>query len=363
MKPRVALLYGGASSEHDVSRCSGASVARALLEKGYEIIAVGISRDGRWYVQDSPQIVDDPVFGSVLALEPTGVWHLSHFPMDNRIHFYNHDQGREYIADVVFPVLHGKNGEDGTVQGLLTLSDVPFVGPDHYSSALAMDKSRCKHVLRDADLPVVPWIDVTRHMYETESSDVMARMEELFDYPVFIKPNRAGSSVGVVKVKSRDDVEDAFAKAFAEDFSVIVEEAIEAREIECAVLGNADPKAALPGEIVPGAEFYSYEAKYVDAGASEIIIPANLNQELLDDIRDMAVEAFKACGLSGLSRVDFFIDKETNEIYMNEINTIPGFTGISMYPKMWEASGLSYGDLVEELVNLAMERHGTTAGT
>lgn len=355
---KIGVLYGGRSGEHDVSLCSAASVVSALDRGKYEVIAIGIDRDGRWYVQDKPEIIPDKDFGRVLTIRKRGEWLVNHFEQNNKLHLYNIKNNNEKITiDVVFPVLHGTYGEDGTLQGLLELAMVPYVGADVTGSAVGMDKDISKRLLKDANIPVVPWYLINKNQWRDERNTMIQKARENLELPVFVKPVRTGSSVGVKKVKQAGALAEAIDFAFQFDTSVMVEKAVDCREIECSVLGNENPVASIPGEIIPNHEFYSYEAKYIDPNGATLKIPAEINKDLSDSIRKTAIDGYMALGCSGMARVDFFLDKKTNKFYLNELNTIPGFTSISMYPKLWEATGLKYGDLIDKLIQLALDRH------
>lgn len=351
---RVAVLFGGRSGEHEVSLASARSVMEAMDEKKYEIYPVGITKSGRWITGSDPMSllqsgVEERTEGMDMsrALDVVGGGELT-----------LKDSSRSCFpdVDVVFPVLHGTYGEDGTVQGLLELTDVPYVGAGVLGSALGLDKIAQKAVLSANGLPVVPYLSVTRTRWGEAPEGVLKEMEETFSYPVFVKPANLGSSVGITKACGRDELEAALELAAHYDRRLLVETAVDAREIECSVLGNDTPRASLPGEVVPCNEFYDYEAKYID-GDSELHIPADLDEEMVQRIQDAAVRAFLAIDCAGMARVDFFICRDTGTLYVNELNTIPGFTEISMYPKLWEASGLSYPRLIDRLIECALERY------
>ena len=357
-KRKIGVLYGGRSGEHDVSLCSAASVVSALNSSKYEIIAIGIDRDGKWYVQDKPEIVGHKDFGKVLSLKKHGTWLVSHFEQGNQLHLYNMENSGEKVAvDIVFPVLHGTFCEDGTLQGLLELATVPYVGADVLGSAVGMDKDVAKRLLHEAGIPVVPSLTVNFQQWRNNQKSIMESAIDKLGLPLFVKPVCTGSSVGVKKVKEKTLFPEAVDYALQFDTRVIIEKAIDCREIECAVLGNENPAASVLGEIIPSHEFYSYEAKYIDPQGAVPKIPAQIEPALAAAIRKMAVAGYLALGCSSMARVDFFLDKKTSEFYLNEINTLPGFTSISMYPKLWEATGLQYSDLLETLIELAQDRH------
>lgn len=358
---KTGVLYGGKSGEHNVSLCSAASVVGALNQSKYEVVAIGIDRDGRWYVQEKPEIVPDKDFGQVLLLKKRGIWLVNHFEQKNKLHIYNiENRNEEVIIDIVFPVLHGTYGEDGTLQGLLELAMVPYIGADVAGSAVGMDKDIAKRLLRDAGIKVVPSITISRQQWLENPANIVENAVNKLGETLFVKPLRAGSSVGVKKVGAKELLPQAIDFALQFDTRILIEKAIDCREIECALLGNENPAASILGEILPDHdhhEFYSYDAKYIDPNGATMKIPADIDKNLAMCIREAAVNGYVALGCSSLARVDFFLDKKTGDFYLNEINTLPGFTGISMYPKLWEATGLKYGDLLDKLIELALERH------
>lgn len=357
-KIRIGVLYGGRSGEHDVSLCSAASVVAALDRRKYKVTAIGIDRDGRWYVQEKPEIISDKDFGKKMALKKKGMWLVNHFEQKNKLHLYDiKNKNKEVVVDVVFPVIHGTFCEDGTLQGLLELAMAPYVGADVTGSAVGMDKDIAKRLLCEAGIPVVPSVTVNKQNWKGHSRVIMKQALSALGLPLFVKPVCAGSSVGVRKVKKKEELEKAMNFAFQFDTRVMIEKAIDCCEIECAVLGNEKPAGSVLGEIIPNHEFYSYEAKYIDPDGAALKIPAQINKALSDKIRKIAVEGYMALGCSSMARVDFFLDKKTNQFYLNEINTLPGFTSISMYPKLWAATGLKYSDLLDKLIALAIDRH------
>jgi len=357
-KTKIGVLYGGRSGEHNVSLCSAASVVGALDQNKYEVIAIGIDRDGRWYVQNKPEIIADKDFGRILSLKKRGTWLVNHFEQENKLHIYNtENKNEEVIIDIVFPVLHGTYGEDGTLQGLLELAMVPYVGADVAGSAVGMDKDIAKRLLRDAGIAVVPSLTISKHQWQDNPETITQDALNKLGMTLFVKPLCTGSSVGIAKVKTKESLPQAIEFAFQFDTRIMIEKAINCREIECAVLGNENPAASILGEITPNHEFYSYEAKYIDPHGATMKIPADIDGNLASLIRETAVKGYIALACSSLARVDFFLDKKTNEFYLNEINTLPGFTSISMYPKLWEATGLKYSDLLDKLIALALERH------
>lgn len=341
MKKKVAVLFGGQSTEHEVSRTSAASVLRNIDQSKYDVYPIGITKEGKWFEYT----------GKVDNIE-SGEWENDEFyktPSGEKIIFNNE-------VDVVLPILHGQFGEDGTVQGLCKLRNIPCAGPGVMSSALCMDKIYTKYILEHAGIKQAPYVVVTNYDYKTRKEELVKKIENELNYPVFVKPANSGSSVGITKAHNKEELEMGLVEALKHDRKVLVEKGINCREVEVAVLGNDEPKASVPGEIIPAKEFYDYEAKYKNA-SSKLLIPAALNEEDTKEIRDEAVKIFRALDCAGMARVDFLVDKDTNEIYLNEVNTIPGFTSISMYPKMWDATGLKYNDLITELIEFAIERN------
>lgn len=343
-KPRIAVLFGGRSGEHEVSIRSAASVIGALDRDQYEVIPIAISKSGKWL----------PPAESVRLLPAASRRALS---TETSV-AVSKEPGSVSGADVVFPVLHGTFGEDGTVQGLLELADVAYVGAGVLGSAAGMDKDVMKRLFRERGLPVVPHVALPR----AGRRDRIPELETEFGYPMFVKPANLGSSVGITKAHGRGELEQALDTAAEFDRKIVVEPAIDGREIECSVLGNDRPEASLPGEIVASREFYDYEAKYLDEG-SRIVIPAPLTDRQTAEVRRLAVAAFQAVEGAGLARVDFFLENGSGRILLNEVNTMPGFTSISMYPKMWEATGLPYPKLLQRLIELALERHADKRAT
>ncbi len=354
----VGVLFGGRSGEHDVSLCSAASVVSNLDPSRYRVVAIGIDREGRWFVQERPEIVDDKDFGRILKLDPRGSWSVNHYERGGKLVLTESGSGKSVEVDVVFPAVHGTFCEDGTLQGLLELSGVPYVGADVAGSAIGMDKDVAKRLLRDAGIPTTPWVTVFADVWRVNGAGILKEAIGKLGLPLFVKPANAGSSVGVKKAKDETSAREAVEYAFRYDTKVIIETAVDCREIECAVLGNRDPRASVLGEIIPRHEFYSYEAKYIDPEGASLKIPAAVDEPLAGEIRSSAVEAFQVLCCSGMARVDFFLEKSGTRYYLNEINTLPGFTTISMYPKLWNATGLAYGALLDRLIELAFERAG-----
>jgi D-alanine-D-alanine ligase len=356
-KLRIAVLFGGRSGEHEVSLMSARSVLSALVPEKYEITQIGITKDGVW--MSGENILDAMCKGK---MDDENLKQVVIIPdqYHNRIWEFQTDESAWNLqpivnVDVVFPVLHGTFGEDGTLQGLLELADLAYVGAGVTGSSVAMDKGIFKAVMRAIGIPTVDSIIVLRSEVEKNVEDVIRKAEAVGPYPLFVKPANLGSSVGITKCNSMADLSEGLMEAAAYDRRVLVERGVNAREIEVSVLGNDSPQASVPGEVLPSREFYSYESKYED-GTSSLLIPAPLSAETADKIREMAVTAFKAIDCAGMARVDFFVEKGSGEVYLNELNTIPGFTSISMYPKLWEASGIPYTKLVDRLVELALER-------
>ena len=347
MKLRVGVIYGGRSGEHEVSVVSAASIFKHLDRSRFQPVPIRIDKDGRWVLgAREPTAISA---ADIHSVEPVGAMQVA--------------EPTAAIAggiDVVFPVLHGPYGEDGTVQGLLELANVPYVGAGVLGSALGMDKAISKAIFAARGLPILPYLTVTAREWETGSKEVIARVSGTLGYPVFVKPANLGSSVGISRAAADSELGTAIRVALDYDRKIVIEAGVpNAREIECAVLGNDQPEASLPGEIVvthPDG-FYSYEAKYLDPGGATAKIPADLTPEMSDRVRELSIEAFRALDLAGMARVDFFLDGRDGVLYLNEVNTIPGFTAISMYPKMWEATGLAYPDLLSRLLTLAIERH------
>lgn len=363
VKKRVLILFGGKSGEHEVSCVSALSVYRALDKTRYEATFLGIDKSGRWILPDQAALIasDDNPRSINLGTAKEAVTLLP-YESDHPIVPMRDPALKIGNFDVVLPILHGTNGEDGTIQGLLELSNLPYVGSGVLGSALCMDKALAKVVMQGADIPVVPYLVGRRHDFKAAPQELLDAAEAKFKYPYFVKPSNAGSSVGVHKVKSRAEAHDKISDSFKYDSKVLLELAVDARELEVSVLGNNDPEVSCVGEIVSRHEFYSYEAKYMDTDGAELHIPAkNLNPQMEQTIQALAAKAFIALDCAGLARADFFLDRKTNQLFLNEFNTIPGFTNISMYPKLWEASGLPYAKLLDRLIDLALERHADRA--
>jgi len=352
---RVGVLFGGRSGEHEVSLASAASVIRGLDPDKYEALPIGITKEGHWLIGAGAQkMLPEVLRGGQRVM-------MTADPTDAALVRLDGSGGGQRV-DVVFPVMHGTFGEDGTIQGLLDLAGLPFVGAGVLGSAIAMDKDVAKRLLQAAKIAVVPWIAVQRADWEREPQEIQDAIEKKFEYPVFVKPATLGSSVGMTKVHSRAELAPALNLAAEFAMKILVERAMVAREIEVSVLGNHDPKASIPGEIVPHREFYDYAAKYLEEG-TQLLIPAELKAAQVEKIQKMAIDAFRVLELSGMARVDFFLEKTGGKIFLNEVNTIPGFTSISMYPKLWEASGIPFRELIDKLIDLALEQHREKART
>jgi D-alanine-D-alanine ligase len=354
-KLRVGVLFGGRSGEHEVSLMSARSVLSALNPDKYTVTQIGITHAGEWLA--GGDVLSALESGRTEALTTAAI-----LPDPTRPGLYtvNLSQAGEALErlqelDVVFPVLHGTFGEDGTMQGLLELAGIAYVGAGVLGSSVGMDKALFKDVMITHSIPVLPYLVLLRSEVEQNMAGVIKRVEQVAPYPLFTKPANLGSSVGISKCLNRSDLMEGLMEASRFDRRVLVEQGINPREIEVSVLGNNDPQASLPGEVIPSRDFYSYESKYVDS-SSELLIPAPISPELTERVCEMAVRAYRAIDCAGMGRVDFLLDKDSGKVYLGEINTIPGFTKISMYPKLWGASGLAYPDLVDRLIELALER-------
>ena len=349
-KTRVGILFGGKSAEHEVSLQSAKNVIDAIDRDKYDVILIGIDKSGAWLLNDAstfllnqndPKLIKLNQASDTVALTPQSGGELSNLT--------THQSATK--LDVIFPILHGPFGEDGTIQGLLKLANVPFVGANVLSAAIGMDKEIMKRLLRDAGIPIGPFAT-----FRAQDANLnFATVSEQFGLPLFVKPANLGSSVGVHKVHDKQAFHEAVADAFRYDRKLLVEAFIEGREIECAVLGNDHPIVSVPGEVISNHDFYSYEAKYIDEHGAGLEIPANLPEPTATAVQNLAIRVFTTLGCEGLARVDFFLTPE-GELFVNEINTMPGFTAISMYPRLWEASGISYPDLIDRLIQLAIER-------
>jgi D-alanine-D-alanine ligase len=386
-KLRVGILFGGRSGEHEISLLSAASVFKAIDTSKYEVVPIGITKDGRWLTaSDAERLLHGktgegarPTLGTTLragdpettasaavlqngeaVVFPPEPHKLSMTPFQTDAPV-RRASDRAINVDIIFPVLHGTFGEDGTIQGLLELADIPYVGAGVLGSAAGMDKDIMKSLFRAAGLAIVKHVTVLRSEWESAPKKVQKLVESNLKYPVFVKPANLGSSVGISKARDRKELGPAIDEAAKFDRKIVIEEGVggkknKAREIECSVLGNDNAQASVPGEIVPSAEFYDYSAKYLDEG-SQLIIPAKLTKAEIKKVQELAIAGFRAVDCSGLARVDFLMDPKSRKIYLNEINTMPGFTSISMYPKLWAASGVEYSELISRLIQLGLDRH------
>jgi D-alanine-D-alanine ligase len=385
-KLRVGILFGGRSGEHEVSLLSAASVVNAIDKSKFEVVPIGITKEGRWLTAADAELLlqgkgDAPGQSHLRAGDPGATPGAAVLatgqavvvppepqhtggalaPFQTEAALTRRASDRAINVDIIFPVLHGTFGEDGTIQGLFELADIAYVGAGVLGSAAGMDKDVMKSLFLAAGLSIVKHVTVLRSDWESAPKKVQKLIESKLKYPVFVKPANLGSSVGISKARERKELAPAMEEAAKFDRKIVIEQGVggkkhKAREIECSVLGNDNPAASVPGEIVPGKEFYDYTAKYLDEG-SQLIIPAKLSKAETKKIQQLAINAFKAVDCSGLARVDFLLDPKNRKIYLNEINTMPGFTAISMYPKLWAASGLAYPDLIERLIRLGQERH------
>jgi D-alanine-D-alanine ligase len=352
-KIRVGILFGGKSAEHEVSILSAQSVLEALDKEKFSVVLIGIDKQGKWHLNNEPERLSSGVSAKTAKLDAHG----------RELTLQPGNAKRELISatthepieslDVVFPIMHGPLAEDGTIQGFLELANVPYVGAGVLGSAVGMDKDVMKRLLRDAGIPITKFLTVTQANRDSlEASDV----QEQLGWPVFVKPANMGSSVGVSKAGTPDELDAAIAQAFKFDTKVLIEKAVDGEEVECAVLGNDQPKASLPGRILPSDDFYTYNAKYTDESGTILEIPADLPKDVVARVQEMAVKVFMVLNCEGLARVDMFVTK-SSEVVVNEINTLPGFTRLSMYPRLWEVSGLPYRELVTTLLELALERY------
>jgi len=354
-KIKVGVVFGGRSAEHEVSLVSAESVMQALDREKYEVLPIGISPEGKWLSSNETlrllkdKVPVDRYPEHIVVPDPTkqGLVSLNRSLTGPAV----------YRVDVLFPVLHGTFGEDGTIQGLFELANIPYVGSGVLGSAVGMDKVVQKQILQQAKIPVAPGIWFTSKDFERKGKELLALVGKKVGFPCFVKPANLGSSIGITKVHNKKELLPAIQLAAEYDLKILVERAVRSpREIECSVLGNDDPIASVPGEIIPSNEFYDYDAKYVD-GKSSAVIPANLSKGVIKKIQDYSVRSFTALGCEGMARVDFLVSRNSATVVVSEVNTIPGFTSISMYPKLWEASGLSYSNLLDRLIQLALERH------
>ena len=350
-KTRVAVVFGGRSGEHEVSIVSAKNIIEAIDRDKYEVIPIGITKEGKWlsgeHAIEAFQSGDYSGLTEVTLNTTSGSNELIHLSRGTyeKLH-----------VDIFFPALHGPFGEDGTIQGLFEMANVPYTGCGVLSSSVGMDKLITKAIWEQAGLPIIPYIGINKKAWDLNPNEVIRKIENELDYPIFVKPANMGSSVGISKVKNRENLGEAINLASQFDHRILVEKGLEVRELECAVLGNEEPHIAHVGEVLVGGEFYDYNDKYID-GKSSTQVPADIPQSLERKVQDMALKAYKVLDCSGLARVDVFYDKKTHNLYLNEINTMPGFTAISMYPKMWQESGIPYAELIDKIIKLGFEKH------
>ncbi|EML5379327.1 D-alanine--D-alanine ligase [Enterobacter bugandensis] len=352
-KQRVGIVFGGKSAEHEVSLQSAKNIVDAIDKSRFDVVLLGIDKQGQWHVNDASQYLLNAHDPAHIALNPS---EISVATVPGVVKGQLIDAGNAQALaqiDVVFPIVHGTLGEDGSLQGMLRMANLPFVGSDVLGSAACMDKDVTKRLLRDAGLNIAPFVTLTRANRDKHS---FAQISAELGLPLFVKPANQGSSVGVSKVTTEAEFTQAVRLAFEFDHKVVVEQGIKGREIECAVLGNDFPQASTCGEVVLNSDFYSYDTKYIDDKGAQVVVPAEIDPAINDKIRAIAIQAYQTLGCSGMARVDVFLTPE-NEVVINEINTLPGFTNISMYPKLWQASGLGYSELITRLIELALERH------
>ena len=356
-KIRVGLIFGGRSGEHEVSFCSASSIIKAINKDKYTVVPIGITKEGRWI---SPQDSELALQSGKIEGKSTVI--LLNDPSGNALIRTTNNQRSDKSpalerVDVIFPALHGPYGEDGTVQGLLEVVNIPYVGAGVAASAISMDKDLMKTIFQQRGLPILKWMTIRRKEWQKDKEKILSSIENGFEYPLFVKPTNLGSSVGITKVHEKEELEGAIDLASSYDRKILIEEGLEeVREIECGILGNDEPRASVVGEVRPVGEFYDYDSKYIDGG-TQLIVPAELPDDVSKKVQDIALLAFKAVDAVGMARVDFFVSKKENKIYLNEINTIPGFTSVSMYPRLWMASGVPYSDLIDQLIQLALERY------
>lgn len=362
-KKRVGLIFGGRSGEHEVSLASARAVMNNLDPERYEVVPIAITKNGTWLLGTNPaqlQAAEQAALQQSIELEPAGTTAvtLTGDPNIKRLIPVQSDEPLQEngALDVILPVLHGTYGEDGSLQGMLDMANVPYVGSGVLGSALGMDKEKMKLLFASVGLPIADWLAYRRHEWERDAESILSAVEQQLGYPCFVKPANLGSSVGINKARNREELVHAIQVATEFDRKIVIERGLNCRELECAILGNDEPIASVVGEIIPSNEFYDYNAKYID-NQSRIVIPADIPQETAEELRRQAIKAFLALDLNGLSRVDFFLEKESGKVYINEVNTMPGFTEISMYAKLWQASGIPYRELLDRLIELAVERY------
>ncbi|MDD5016040.1 MAG: D-alanine--D-alanine ligase [Atribacterota bacterium] len=356
-KLKVGLIFGGRSGEHEVSFLSATSIIKAINKDKYTVVPIGITKKGRWI---SPRDSELALQSGKIEGKSTVI--LLNDPSGNALIRTDNNQGLEKSptlerVDLIFPILHGPYGEDGTMQGLLELANIPYVGSGVAASAISMDKDFMRIIFQQRNLPILKWMTIKRKEWQKDKEKILSLIQNEFEYPLFVKPANLGSSVGITKVHKKEELNKAIDLASSYDRKILIEEGLEGiREIECGVLGNDEPRASVVGEVKPAGEFYDYDSKYIDGG-TQLIIPAELPDDVSKKVQEIALCAFKAVDAVGMARVDFFVSKKENKIYLNEINTIPGFTSVSMYPRLWEASGVPYSELIDRLIQLALERH------
>lgn len=356
-KIRVGLIFGGRSGEHEVSFCSASSIIKAINKDKYTVVPIGITKEGRWI---SPQDSELALQSGKIEGKSTVI--LLNDPSGNALIRTTNNQRSDKSpalerVDVIFPALHGPYGEDGTVQGLLEVANIPYVGAGVAASAISMDKDLMKTIFQQRGLPILKWMTIRRKEWQKDKEKILSSIENGFEYPLFVKPTNLGSSVGITKVHKKEELEGAIDLASSYDRKILIEEGLEeVREVECGVLGNDEPQVSVAGEVRPAGEFYDYNSKYIDK-ETQLIVPADLPDGVSQEVQEIALRAFKAVDAAGMARVDFFVSKKENKIYLSEINTIPGFTSVSMYPRLWEASGIPYSELIDRLIQLALERH------
>jgi len=356
-KIKVGLIFGGRSGEHEVSFCSAFSIIKAIDKDKYSVVPIGITKEGRCV---SPR--DSELALQSGRIEGRGTVTLLNNPSGTALVRIDNNQRLDKSStleklDVIFPVLHGPYGEDGTVQGLLELADIPYVGAEVAASAISMDKDLMKTIFQQKDLPILKWLTIKRKEWQKDKEKILSIIQNNFEYPLFVKPTNLGSSVGITKVHKKEELDKAINLAASYDRKILIEEGLEeVREIECGVLGNDELQVSVVGEVRPAGEFYDYDSKYIDE-KTQLIVPTDLPDGVSRKVQEIALRAFKAVDAAGMARVDFFVTKKENKIYLSEINTIPGFTSVSMYPRLWKASGVSYPELIDRLIQLALERH------
>ena len=356
-KIRVGIIFGGRSGEHEVSFCSASSIIKAIDKDKYTVVPIGITKEGRWISPHDSELAlqSGKIEGRKTVILLNDSFGKSLVCIDNNQRL-DKSSALEKL-DIIFPALHGPYGEDGTVQGLLELTNIPYVGAGVAASAISMDKELMKTIFKQKKLPVLKWVTIKRKEWQKDKEKILSIIQNDFKYPLFVKPTNLGSSVGITKVHKKEELEKAIDLASSYDRKILIEEGLEdVREIECGVLGNDEPRASVVGQVRPAGEFYDYDSKYIDEG-TKLIVPAELPDGVSKNVQEIALRAFKAIDAVGMARVDFFVTNKENKIYLSEINTIPGFTSASMYPRLWEASGVSYPDLIDQLIQLALERH------